>query len=344
MRREIEEIPDVVGRYAVDGAEESEAAARAIRSRRPRFAAIVARGTSDHAAIYARYLIEASLGWPTGLVASSVVTVYQAPVDWRDVLLLAVSQSGTGPDVVAVTTAAREGGAQTVAVTNDPGSPLAAVAEHVLDIRVGPERSVAATKTYVGQLAAIAGLVARVADRPGLMGAIGDLPGRLGAAIERSLAWLDSADSPLEPIAGSDRALIVSRGFNLATALEIGLKLQETSRVFALGYSAADLLHGPIVLVGGDVPLVVIRPDGAMGASIDHSVARARREGGRPWLLGGAEVSPLPRSLSLGPGLPEELSPLAYVLPGQLLSEAVALQRGYDPDAPPGLTKVTLTR
>lgn len=344
MRREVQEIPDVVARYLADGTAEADAAASALRRQRPRFAAIVARGTSDHAAIYGRYLVEAVLGWPTGLAAASLVTVYDAPIRWKDGVLVAVSQSGGGPDVVAVTSAARAGGALTIAVTNERDSSLAGVAEYVLDVRAGVERSVAATKTYVAQLVAIADLVSRIARRDDMDAALRALPEVLRAAIEASGAWVDSAASPVAAMAGSDRSIVVSRGFNLATALEIGLKLTETSRVFALGYSTADLLHGPIVLAGGDVPLLVIRPDGAMGRSIDESMAEIRRAGSRPWVIGGAETSALPRSLSLAPGLAEALTPLVYVLPGQLLAEAVARARGYDPDAPPGLTKVTRTR
>jgi glucosamine--fructose-6-phosphate aminotransferase (isomerizing) len=344
MRREVEQIPGAVARFLAEGTAEVEAAAAALRRRRPRFVSIVARGTSDHAATYGRYLVEATLGWPTGLAAASLVTVYDAPIRWRDAAVVAVSQSGGGPDVVAVTSAARADGALTIAVTNDPGSPLAAAAEHVLEVRAGEERSVAATKTYVGQLVAIAALVASAGRRDDLAKALMELPGVLAETVERAETWVDSTASPAAFLAEHDRAIVVSRGFNLATALEIGLKLTETAGLFALGYSTADLLHGPIVLAGEDVPLLAVRPDGAIGRSIDESLARARSLGSQPWVIGGAEAEAMPRSLVLAAGLAEALTPLAYVIPGQLLAESVARARGHDPDAPSGLTKVTRTR
>jgi glucosamine--fructose-6-phosphate aminotransferase (isomerizing) len=150
----------------------------------------------------------------------------------------------------------------------------------------------------------------------------------------------------VDVLAAADRALVVSRGFNYATALEIALKLKETSGVSADGYSSADLLHGPIAIAGPQIPLIVIRPDGAMGAVIDASTDRLRAAGAEPWTIGGRELAGLDRDPHTAPipiSLPEPLTPLAYVIPGQLVAEAVACRRGLDPDAPPHLTKVTRT-
>ena len=360
MRDEIHEIPSVVARVLRDGASEVERVAGAVRASRPRFVVIAARGTSDHAAIYARYLIETHLGIPAGLAAPSVVTTYRADLEWHDMLVLAVSQSGQSPDIVAVVEAARRGGAMTVAVTNDPASPLASAAEHDLDCRAGTERAVAATKTYVGELAVIAALVARLAPRTGLADALPRLPDALDAAVRSGEAWLTSQPSLVAEFAGGERAFVVSRGFNLATALEIALKLKETALIFADGYSSADLLHGPVALARADVPMLVIRPRGEVGRAIDEGLARARDAGARPWAIrfagedagdagAAAEGSPEAagsapeRSLVLG-SLPEALTPLVAVVPGQLLAESVARARGYDPDHPVGLTKVTRTR
>jgi glutamine---fructose-6-phosphate transaminase (isomerizing) len=344
MRREIEAIPSVTARLLDDGARGIEAAAGAARKARPRFAMIVARGTSDNAGIYARYLIESHLGWPTGLAASSLTTIYRAPIDWRDVLLIAISQSGAGPDILEVTETARRGGALTVAVTNTPQSALAGAAELVLDCRAGVERSVAATKTYVAELTLLAALVSRIQEDDGLARALTGIPAALAAVLGKAAAWIDSNDELIAELSGGDRSLVVSRGYNLATALEVALKLKETAHIFADGYSSADLLHGPIVLAGPGIPLLVMRPDGPMGAAIDGTVAGARRSGARPWLIGGAEVDGRERALLIARELPEALTPLAYVLPGQLLAEAVARARGFDPDSPEGLSKVTLTR
>jgi glutamine---fructose-6-phosphate transaminase (isomerizing) len=356
MRREIEEIPSVVATLLERSRAEIEPVAAAVRAARPRIAVIVARGTSDHAATYARYLIETHLGMIVGLAAASVTTVYGTRLDWRDTLLLAFSQSGQGPDVVAVTEDARAGGAVTVAITNDLGSPLARTAGHVLGCHAGVERSIAATKTYVAELAAIALLVASLAPHSDMAAALPRVPDMLAATVAAADGWLDRERSLVASLAAADRALVVSRGFNYATALEVALKLKETSRIFAEGYSAADLAHGPVTLARPGIPLLAFRPDGPMGAALDRDLERAVGGGTRPWYVGGRELghagagkdgdgadedgSRLPLILDAGP---EPLTPLAFVIPGQLVAEAVARERGLDPDAPEGLTKVTQT-
>ncbi len=349
MRREIEAIPEVVARFLDGGRSEVAAAAAAIRAAEPPFVAIVARGTSDHAAIHLRYLIETELGIPTGLAAASITTLYGAEVRWRGGLVIAVSQSGRSPDLVAVVEAARAGGATTIAIANDAASPLAAAAEHVIDCRAGEERSVAATKSYVAQLAAGAALVAALAPRPVLSAALPRLPELLADALAVSAAAIKD-DSPIvAAFAASERSIVISRGYDLPTALETALKLKETGRLFAEGYSSADFSHGPVVLSGPGVPVLAIRPDGPVGLSVDEGIEAVRAVGGDPWLVVGEDDGPAGDAertirLPLGADLPSGLAPLATILPGQLLAEAVARQRGFDPDAPPGLRKVTLTR
>jgi glucosamine--fructose-6-phosphate aminotransferase (isomerizing) len=349
MAREIAEIPTVVAGLLDEGAEEIEAVAAEIARRGPRFVLIAARGTSDHAGVYLRYLLETALGIPVGLAAASVTTIYRAPLRWDDVLLVGVSQSGAGPDVAAVVTAAREAGAPTLAITNEPGSLLASAAELVLPLRAGDERAVAATKTYVASLAVAAALVARIADRRGeplpWAPALGSVPETLDATLRASGAWLAGPGRGcVEAFATADEALVVSRGHNYATALELALKLKETGRIFAEGFSTADLLHGPVAVAGPELPTLAIRPDGAAGVAVDEAMAIAARRGIRPWTIGGPEVATRDRALVVAPDLPEPLTPLAYVLPGFLVAEATARARGRDPDAPPGLTKVTRTR
>lgn len=345
MTREIAEIPAVVERALGEGAAELDDVAAAIARRAPRFVLVAARGTSDHAGLYARYLVETTLGIPVGLAAASVTTIYRAPLRWDDVLLVAVSQSGAGPDITAVVEAARSAGAATVALTNEPGSPLAAAAELVLHLRAGEERAVAATKTYVASLAVVAGLVGRLAGSAPWASALERLPGELASALEAAGVWVRGPGAAcVAALAASDEALVVSRGHNFATALEVALKLKETGRIFADGYSTADLLHGPVVVAGATVPMLAFRPDGPAGVAVDDALAVARRTGARPWLVGGRDVARLDQSLVIAPDLPEPLTPLAYVLPGFLVAEASARARGRDPDAPPGLAKVTRTR
>lgn len=345
MRAEIEEIPRVVADLLSHVHGDAGTAASAFRERRPEWLSIVARGTSDHAAIYARYLAEIALGIPTGLAAPSVITTYRASLRWTGGALLAISQSGQSPDVVEVVAAARAGNALTIAITNDPRSPLAAAAEHVILCHAGTEAAVPATKTYVTELVAIAALIAALGDDR-LGHSLAPLPAILEGVLRASDEWLNAQsgeDSIVSAIALAGRALVVSRGFNLATAFEIALKLKETAGIFAEPYSAADLLHGPLILAGADIPTIIIRPNGPIAASIDAAAAAVRGRGGHAWRIAADEgfrsmVSGVPRDL------PESLTPIPYVLPGYLIAEAVARQRGLDPDAPLGLTKVTHTR
>jgi glutamine---fructose-6-phosphate transaminase (isomerizing) len=344
MRREIGEVPEVVERLLHDGAADTAAIANAVRNYRPRWVSVVARGTSDHAGVYARYLIETHLRLPVAMAAPSVTTIYRARPAWREALVLAVSQSGQSPDIVGVTEAARRGGALTISVTNDPTSPLARAAEHILPCHAGQERAVAATKTYVAQLAAIAGLVAALSPRGRFSQALPRLPEALHRSLAAGEAWVAG---PAEMLAAIDRLLVVSRGYNLATAFEVALKLKETARIFAEGYSTADLLHGPVALATSEVPVLAFQPGGKVGPAIEAALARVRAKGSRTWEVhcGGPteKIQGNAATLRLPVQLPEALTPLALVLPGQLLAEAVTRRRGLSPDEPSGLTKVTRT-
>jgi glucosamine--fructose-6-phosphate aminotransferase (isomerizing) len=353
MLREIVEVPAVVGRLLAEGGPQIERAAAAIRAADPAWVSLVARGTSDHAAIHLRYLIETQLRIPAGMAAPSTVTIYGADLRWPGGLVIAVSQSGRSPDLVAVVAAARAGGAITVALVNDAASPLAEAADHVIDVRAGEERSVAATKSYVGQLAAGAALVAALAPSAVLRDALPVMPRLLGDCLAAARAAIDDDAPIVAEFAASERSIVIGRGFEYPTALETALKLKETSRLFAEGYSSADFSHGPVVLTGPEVPILAIRPGGRMGPLVDEGIAAALATGSVPWVVGGSTVAAevpaglhADRVLALPwpSDLPEALMSLATILPGQLLAEAVARRRGFDPDAPPGLHKVTLTR
>ncbi|HLY13735.1 MAG TPA: SIS domain-containing protein [Candidatus Limnocylindrales bacterium] len=347
MADEIRQVPAVVRTQLTTAGASFDAVAAAIEAARPAWVSIVARGTSDHAAIYARYLIETQLGWPVGLASPSITTLYHAPTQWANGLVLAVSQSGRSPDLVAVVEAARRGGALTVAVTNAPDSPLEAAAALGLRCTAGEERAVAATKSYVAELAAVARIVAALAPSSELAAALPQVPDVLAQTLAAADAWLAAEGRELvEAIATAGRALVVSRGFNLATALETALKLKETGRIFAEGYSAADLEHGPIALASAGFPTLAFRPDGPIGAAIDPAAERSRSLGARTWVVGGRDVAGQADALSIAAlaGLPECLTPMALILPGQLLAEAIAARLGLSPDAPTGLHKVTLTR
>ncbi|MGZ4580639.1 MAG: SIS domain-containing protein [Nocardioidaceae bacterium] len=304
---------------------------------------LVARGSSDNAAQYARYLWEVALGLPVSLAAPSLTTVYGRPLQLRRHAVVAVSQSGRSPDVVGVVEQARAAGCPTLAVTNDPASPLADAAAHTLDLAAGPERSVAATKTYTGSLLALALLSLALAEdggRPEQLADLARVPGALHAAVDGLTGLAAAADV----LAAADRAVCVGRGLNLSTAHEISLKLTELTGTLVAPYSPADLMHGPVAAVGPDVPVVVVAPEEEGTASVLDIVPELRRRGAPVLTIGAREV---PGTHLLGlpeaAALPGWLSPLTCVVAGQLLAWRVAERRGIDVDRPGELSKITLT-
>ena len=341
MADEIRQVPEVIERLLTDGMPAIRRAARAIADRSPAWVGIAARGTSDHAATYARYLIESVVGIPVVLTAPSINTIYGTSTSWSEGVLLLISQSGESPDLLAVLEAARSDGCATITVTNNAQSPLARRADYVIDYLVGEERSVAATKTYVASLTAIALLVAAV--EPGAAFDTGALPALTARTIDAGAVWV--ADSGVvEAFAESPVSLVVGRGYNLSTALEVALKLIETSKRFAIGYSAADLEHGPMVLASENAPVLFFESPGSMGVHTGPLRQRLIASGGDVWTVtANPESISEARTLALPIEVTDDLSPIPFVLPGQLLAEAVARRLGYDPDSPTGLTKVTQT-
>lgn len=303
---------------------------------------LVARGSSDNAARYAQYLLGYSAGVPALLATPSLLTVYHTAPRLEGFAVIAVSQSGQSPDILAVLEDARAQGCPTVAVTNDTASPLAAAATHVVDLCAGPERSVAATKTYVNSLAALALLTSGLAGQPGLAEDLARLPGTMDRALQQ--AW--AATAPLARLRYALQCVTVARGFEYATAFEVALKVKELAGVIAEPYSAADLLHGPIAAVGPGLPVVLIAPRGRAVATLAalRQTLRAR----------GAEIIAITDdadtqadatcTLPLPSGVPEPLTPLVSVLPGQVLAVTLTRDRGADPDEPVGIAKVTRTR
>ncbi len=341
MANEIRQTPEVVERLLTEGARAIRDAARAISRARPSWVAIAARGTSDHAAVYARYLIETVLGIPAVLVAPSINTVYERRSSWSDGLLISISQSGQSPDLLAVLEVAKYSGRPTIVITNNLGSALAEGSDFVIDCLAGEERAVAATKTYVSSLAAIAALVESLRPTDAFDTAV--LPEVTQRTIEVSDRWV--ADSGVvDAFTGSVGSLTVGRGYNYATALEVALKLIETSRRFTIGYSAADVEHGPMVLARDNAPILFFDSPGPMGVRIRPLRLRLMASGGDVWTVAtGYDASSPNQTLVLPIDVPDELSPIPMVLPGQLLAESAAVSLGYNPDAPQGLTKVTKT-
>ncbi len=306
-----------------------------IAARRPRFALLAARGSSDHAALYAKYLIEVLLQLPAGLVSPSTTTLYDARPDLTDVLYLSVSQSGGSPDLVAATEAARAQGALTVAVTNTPASPLSDAAELSLDIKAGEELAVAATKTYTATLLSLYLLIDAV--RGGSGEAVADIGSLAATALA---APVEEAVSRYRSV---ERVVTTGRGYSSATAAEAALKLAETSYLGARAYSGADLLHGPVAAIDEHTGVLAVTSKGRGGAAM-RDVLDAVRARGASVLAVGSAADDMPADLRIAiPETAEEVAPILEILPLQRLALALALARGGDPDNPRGLSKVTRT-
>jgi glucosamine--fructose-6-phosphate aminotransferase (isomerizing) len=311
---------------------------------RPRSVIFTARGTSDHAALYAAYLTEIRLGIPAGLASPSAITVYGARPDLRDTLVVGVSQSGGSPDLCEVVRVAREQGAHTLAVTNHPGSPLADAAELHIDVAAGHERAVAATKSYTAELLALLMLVESVRNG-------GRLPATERTALEslpghaESLLRDDTAVELAARYRFAGRLVTTGRGYAYPTARETALKLMETSYVAALAFSGADLLHGPLAMADPDVPVLAIVGSGPAGASMRDVVNRLGERRADLVVVGpvGEGADRPPNNAIVTPDVDERYAPLLDILPLQRLALALALHRGENPDAPRGLKKVTAT-
>jgi glucosamine--fructose-6-phosphate aminotransferase (isomerizing) len=342
LAAEIAEQPDSLARVLAQGRQAIRAVADRVHQARPRFVLLAGRGTSDHAALYAKYLIEIRLGLPCGLVSPSTMTAYGARPELADVWWLTVSQSGSSPDLVESTTVAGACGALTVAVTNDPDSPLAEAAALHLDVLAGPERAVAATKSYTGQLLTLYLLVDAVAGGDGAAAAA--LPELAAQTLVRPGAAEQAARYRFV-----ERLVTTGRGYAYPTAREAALKLMETSYLAAHAFSAADLMHGPLAMIDQDRPVIAVVPDGIGGRVLEPVLDRLHERGADVLVVGDEQVlrrwagSRSTTQLPLPTGLPEELAPILQIMPLQQLAHAMAIARGYDPDAPRGLAKQTLT-
>jgi len=344
LASEIAEQPAVLAALLIDERERAETIATALRGRRDEitFVQIAARGTSDNAARYAQYLFEAKNRLPVALATPSLFTLYDTPPDLRRSLTIGISQSGASPDIIAVVAAARAQGAPTLAITNEPDSPLGQAAEFVLPIRAGIERSVAATKTYTAQLLALAMFSAALAQDGAAWDALAGVPTWVAQTLELAA---DIAQQS-ERYRYLDRLITGGRGFCYGTAFEVALKLKETCYLLAEPYSSADFLHGPVAIVDANFPALLVAPSGAAFEDL-LAFARTLRELGAELIVisDHAEALALAHTpLRLPPGIPEYLAPIPAVVPGQLLALALARVKGIDPDRPRGLSKVTLTR
>jgi len=345
MSRMIEEIrqqPAALAETLRGGIRSAQRLNRLLEGRRPRLVVLAARGTSDNAALFGRYLLEIAAGIPVSLAAPSIATLYRAKVDYSQALVVAISQSGESTDTNMLLEWARARGAVTLGITNERSSALARLAEHVWLVRAGKERSVAATKTYTGQVLLLYLLAYALGGRIRLA----DLE-RLPGMVEDALRLEEEVAELAARYRFMNRAVVVGRGLNYSNAFEFALKLMETCYVVAERFSSADFLHGPIALAEPNFPVFAFAPAGVTWNSIGQTIdklTQMRAEvlaitdpGNRQAAARATRVIRLPRRI------PEALTPIPYIVPAQIFAACLAVEKGLDPDRPRTLSKVTRT-
>jgi glucosamine--fructose-6-phosphate aminotransferase (isomerizing) len=335
MRQEIEEIPAAIARLLADGRSDFAAAGAALRARDPAAIVTIARGSSDHASAFLKYAIELLAGVPVASVGPSIVSIYGRELKLGGTAAISISQSGKSPDIVAMTEAARRSGALTFALTNTPGSPLAAAAEHTVALRSGEEKSVAATKTFVASIVAGLGVLGNWLEDKALLAALDSLPELLEQAVR--VDW-----SPL--LVGLDRhdsLYVLGRGPALAIASEAALKFKETCGIHAEAYSAAEVLHGPARIVERDFPVLALAVRDAAEASVTEVAERLAGQGARVFLTSTSATEA--QRLPFAAGSHPLTDALALIVTFYAFVEALSRHRGFNPDQPPHLKKVTET-
>lgn len=340
--QEIHEQPAVLSRLLAQEENVIQQVAREIKQRQIVHVVIAARGTSDNAGRYAQYLLGAVNGLTVALATPSLFSIYKRPPRFGNALVIGISQSGKSPDIIAVLAEARRQGVLTVAITNSADSDLGQEADYVIDLQAGLERSIAATKTYTSQLAAIALLSASLAEDGQMLSALQQIPDTVATTL--------SMETEIAEITQRYRymrdCVVIGRGYNYATAFELALKLKELTYTIAEPYSSADFLHGPLALIEYGFPALVVAPAGVMSTELQEFIQTLKRRDAEVIVISDeADTLALARiPLCLPQSVPEWLSPITAIIPGQLFAMHLAYVRDYDPDHPRGLRKVTQTR
>ncbi len=341
MEKEIMETPSVLRRFVSGQWADLIKTAQAVQKFKPRFVVLVARGTSDNACTYARYLIEKDWKIPVSLAAPGVTTLYHSKIDYRGGLIIGVSQSGQGPDVCDVVQSARKQGALTIGLTNNKKSRLAQEAQYTLDLSCGPEKSVAATKTYTSELLALYGLVEAVVKGRKIRAELMALP-RL---VEQGCKLSQAIWSYSYRFLHLSSCVVVGRGFHYGLAQESALKLKECAQVMAHAYSTADFHHGPKTLAGKDFPVILLAPPGPTLKGTLELLAELNER--QAFVVAFSSVPQVLKKASvpiLTPGGSDILNPIAVAPMIQTLALTVAMAKGLNPDQPPYLKKVTQTK
>jgi glucosamine--fructose-6-phosphate aminotransferase (isomerizing) len=335
MAQEIREAPQAIARFFDLEAANLRDIVRRAAERQPSVIVTCARGSSDHAATYFKYLMEISLGIPVASMGPSIASLYRAPLRLAGAVMVCVSQSGQSPDILSLQAAAQSAGAFAIAVTNDVNAPLAQGADAVLPLHAGPERSVAATKTFLSSAAILASLVAEWRGDVSLIKAARELPKALGTALVAD--WSEAVPILRE----AQSAYVVGRGPALAIAGEAALKLKETASLHAEAFSGAEVMHGPVQLVEKGFPVIAFRPGDAAFDVMGEAVARLESAGGN--VLVAEPGASSPGRLPFSPSGHPLLDPLCMLTSFYILAEQLARARGHDPDRPNRLRKVTAT-
>jgi glucosamine--fructose-6-phosphate aminotransferase (isomerizing) len=339
---EIAEQPGVLERLLRDAAPEIEAIASNIRARGVHHVVMAARGSSDNAARYAQYLFGSHNRLTVTLATPSLFTRYHTPPMMTGALVVGISQSGESPDLVAVVDEGRRQGCPTLAITNVAGSPLTTVADHTIVLRAGEERSIAATKTYTAQLAALAMFSTALAQNEAWRRELEQVPGFVADALRVGDEAIVSAAGALK---NAGHGVVLGRGFNFATAFEIALKAKELAYVAVEPYSSADFQHGPIALIDTGFAAIVVNAAGAVSREVEDLLRTITTRGARPVVISNepSSLAMAAAPIALPADMPEWLSPIAAIVPAQLLAFHLSRLRGFDPDRPRGLKKVTKT-
>jgi glutamine---fructose-6-phosphate transaminase (isomerizing) len=342
MLDEIRQQPDVLSNMASRNTATADALAEAIARNNISLIVLVARGTSDNAAVFGKYLFEYVNGIPCALAAPSIVTLYGATLRLDHALVIGISQSGKGTDVVEYLAKAKEMGALTAAITNEADSALAKAADHTLLCHAGIERSVAATKTYTATLGALYLLSYAMSGRKDILSGLQAVPDLMSETL--------SCDERIAVLAERyrymDECFVMARGLNQATAAEMALKMAETTYLEAESYSSADFMHGPIAVVDEGYPCFLIAPDGKVFETILETAEKLKAKKAELMVIGRnkAILSIATKAITVPVDVDELFSPLVYIMVGQLFAYDLAVVKGHDPDKPRGLSKVTLTR
>ena len=339
MFAEAAEAAGVVRRQLGDNRRAMSRLGETLRALRPRAVVTCARGSSDHAATFARYLIETRLGIMTASAAPSVSSIYASTPELKGAVCLAISQSGKSPDLLASVEAAKVGGAFIVAMVNVEDSPLAALADEVTPLRAGPELGVAATKSYIATLAAIAQLVACWTEDGDLLAALDGLPEQL------SQAWTLDWSKAVDHLLPARNLYVIGRGVGFAIAQEAALKLKETCGLHAEAFSGAEVQHGPMTLVDQGFPVLVFSLDDETREGIDELVSEFASRGADVLLAGPPRAGPLRHAVHVVPALTAHpvLEPILLIQSFYRMANRLSILRGFDPDRPPHLNKVTET-